>query len=598
MKLRIAFGMLGLALAGCAQSRSSLPSPPGAAGPIGVEPIPVLNDTINRGMGDRAVQRTALGDPNSPRWSGSFVPERAGVPAGAGTPDPVAAPAAAPRAVRPSPSSPGAGPNPAAAAVATAAGTTAAPSAAPPDTDVPAASTPAAAAAEGLPPVDEPAPAPAAPVQAPPSDPATRPAADSLLGPDPNLSPMADPPREGAAAGAQAVVPASPDGLLEAAPSVPADPHPQAAAGPSADANQGRPAAAAVASRAPAQGEGVVKASFAPDVVLGAGAGGNLKQAGRAAARVGNEVITVHDLIVVVQDQIKRFSPDQRPSQEEILMVSKTVLAGLIERMLIAQEAKRILKNPKQLNRLYEAADQYWREQELPPMMRRYVVENEAQLREKMAESGKSLSSLHQNFRQDFLAQAFLEQKLMDCRKVELPEMLKYYNEHVHDRQFDRPAQITWREIIVEYSRHPSPGDARKKAEALLTRLSRGEDFAALARAESEGPTAVKAQGGLMETSPGSYAVDSVNKALAGLPLNQVSPILEGPTSLHIVKVQKRRNAGPATFEEVQEQVRRTIMVEKLRKGREDLIAKLRQNTPVSNYLDGTEYDPTARGTE
>ena len=65
-------------------------------------------------------------------------------------------------------------------------------------------------------------------------------------------------------------------------------------------------------------------------------------------------------------------------------MVAKSVLAGLIERTLIAQDAKRALKNPKQLDRLYEAADKFWHEEELPPMMRRYLVDTEAQLKQKL----------------------------------------------------------------------------------------------------------------------------------------------------------------------------------------------------------------------
>ena len=48
-------------------------------------------------------------------------------------------------------------------------------------------------------------------------------------------------------------------------------------------------------------------------------------------------------------------------------MAAKSMLAHLIERTLLTQEAKRVLKNPKQLDRLYEAADKYWREEELPP---------------------------------------------------------------------------------------------------------------------------------------------------------------------------------------------------------------------------------------
>ena len=164
----------------------------------------------------------------------------------------------------------------------------------------------------------------------------------------------------------------------------------------------------------------------------------NWKEAGRAAARVGDEVITLHDLVLNVKEQLKKNPPGRDLSRQELNMVAKSVLAGLIERTLIAQEAKRELKNPKQLDRLYEAADKFWREEELPPMMRRYMVDNEAQLRQKFTESGRSLEALHQSYRQEFLAQVFIQQKLADRQKVELPDMLKYYNEHMNDKSFHR----------------------------------------------------------------------------------------------------------------------------------------------------------------
>jgi peptidyl-prolyl cis-trans isomerase SurA len=320
----------------------------------------------------------------------------------------------------------------------------------------------------------------------------------------------------------------------------------------------------------------------------------NWKEAGRAAARVGDEVITLHDLVLNVKEQLKRHPPGRDLTRPELNMVAKSVLAGLIERTLIAQDAKRALKNPKQLDRLFEAADKFWHEEELPPMMRRYMAENEEQLKQKLLESGRSLETLHQSYRQEFLAQVYMEQKLTDRRKVDLPEMRKYYDQHLHDKEFDRSAEITWRELLVENSHHASPAEARSKADGLVARLAKGEDFARLARSESEGPSRVREQGGLMQTSPGSYAVDSVNQALASLPLNRVSPVLEGPTSFHIILVESRREAGPASFEEVQDQIRRKIMVAQLTKAREAFIAKLRRNTPISTIFDGTESDPNA----
>jgi peptidyl-prolyl cis-trans isomerase SurA len=324
----------------------------------------------------------------------------------------------------------------------------------------------------------------------------------------------------------------------------------------------------------------------------------NWKEAGRAAARVGDEVITLHDLVLKVKDELKRHPPGRDLSREELNMVAKSVLAGLIERALVVQEAKRALKNPKQLERLNEAADKYWHDEEVPPLLRRYMVDNETQLKERLLESGRSLDSLRQSYRQDFLAQVFLDQRMSDRRKVELPEMLKYYNEHINDTEFYRPAVITWRELVVEKARHSQETEARAKAEALLARLKKGEDFAKLARAESEGPSRVREQGGLMQTSPGSYAVESVNQALGSLPLGQVSPVLEGPTSLHIILVENRRNAGPATFEEVQDQIRRKVMIDKLRAAREEFIAKLKRNALVSTIFDGTDSDPNQPDTQ
>ena len=84
---------------------------------------------------------------------------------------------------------------------------------------------------------------------------------------------------------------------------------------------------------------------------------------------------------------------------------------------------------------------------------------------------------------------------------------------------------------------------AAQTPDALLARLRNGEDFATLAKKESQGPTA--SAGGKWETTPGSYGVPSVNDALNRLGVNQLSPIIEAPSSFHIVLVELRRPAGP-----------------------------------------------------
>jgi peptidyl-prolyl cis-trans isomerase SurA len=144
----------------------------------------------------------------------------------------------------------------------------------------------------------------------------------------------------------------------------------------------------------------------------------------------------------------------------------------------------------------------------------------------------------------------------------------------------------------VEVSPQATREQARRKIESIYQPLGRGGDFAATATAHSEGPSRSREQGGLMQTSPGSYGVSVVNEALESLPIGQVSPILEGPSSFHIVRVEQRRAAGPAPFEELQDQIRARILDKRFQAERTAYIQKLRDESFVSTYLDESDNNP------
>jgi peptidyl-prolyl cis-trans isomerase SurA len=330
----------------------------------------------------------------------------------------------------------------------------------------------------------------------------------------------------------------------------------------------------------------------------------NLKSAGFPVARVGDEIITRHDLIVALREALTKY-PDLRQQasfdslevmekRQMTAMLARRTLADLIKRSMLAQEAKRqiVKHDPKQFDHFMEMADRWWRDEELPPMKRSYHVETEQQLREKLVEQGRSLESMRQSFRQEFLAQGFLHEKLKDKLAVELPDLLRYYNEHLPLHDFDRPALITWREFVVEAGKYKSREEGRQKAERCLRRLQNGEDFARVAQAESDGPSSSRSLGGLMQTSPGGYVVPVVNSALETLKIGGLSGILEGPDSFHIVRVEKRRPAGPASFEEVQDKIRPILQRKKEQDESVAYLSKLRKKTVIWTVYDGTPNDP------
>ncbi len=294
--------------------------------------------------------------------------------------------------------------------------------------------------------------------------------------------------------------------------------------------------------------------------------------------RVGEEVITRRDL----QDEYEAFVKNKKVPPAFIErnkhLIMKDVLKSLVQQTLLLQEAQRLVKNPKFIELIDEESDKIWRAEEMAEMIKREGVPNELELKRKLAERGVSLDDMRLKFRKRHLIEEMVHTTMRRKAKPTLGDALAYYNQHLQD--FDRPEELTWSEIVVDESRFPNRESARKQADALLARLKKGEDFAALARKESNGATA--SDGGLWKnTSPDGYAIRVVNQALRKLKPGQLSEVLEDQVTFHIVRVESHRAAGPVPFEEVQNQVEMAVASEKIQVEFEQMIAEARKHTPV-----------------
>ncbi len=102
-------------------------------------------------------------------------------------------------------------------------------------------------------------------------------------------------------------------------------------------------------------------------------------------------------------------------------------------------------------------------------------------------------------------------------------------------------------QILVRVPEGSSPDQVamlRKKAEGLLARAKRGDDFASLAAASSDGPEAL--QGGMMGVRPAEGWPDLFVKAIQGLGKGQVSSLIQSGNGFHILKVVDMGTAQPA----------------------------------------------------
>jgi len=304
--------------------------------------------------------------------------------------------------------------------------------------------------------------------------------------------------------------------------------------------------------------------------------------AGRVAATVDKEIITVYDLNIAVQDWIKQNVPaGQSIPRRDGLMISRMVLNQMVDRMLIVQEANRMMKSDKQKDALLKQIERVWVEQQIPPMMKKNKVETTYELDQVLRKQGRSLESAKKEFMNDSVAHEFMGMKLSGKTYVSLVDMRRYYNTHL--TEFDRPAQLTWREIRIPVEAGNKPA-AEEKAKSVLQQVQSGQDFAALAKTSGKGPTAD--QGGLWETSPGGFALTEINQALGTLKPGQVAGPIATEQAFHIIKLETSREAGPARFDEVQTDIQNKLRNEKLGEASMGFVKDLRKQAVVVTIFD------------
>jgi peptidyl-prolyl cis-trans isomerase SurA len=123
----------------------------------------------------------------------------------------------------------------------------------------------------------------------------------------------------------------------------------------------------------------------------------------------------------------------------------------------------------------------------------------------------------------------------------------------------------------------------RAEAAALAARARKGEDFAALARAHSKGPSA--AEGGDLGWLRRGTLEKAFEDAAFKLEPGQVSdPVAAGP-GLHVVKVDERRVGGGRSFEDAKEEIRQRLFTDQADGYRQQYIADLRAKALVEPKL-------------
>jgi len=318
----------------------------------------------------------------------------------------------------------------------------------------------------------------------------------------------------------------------------------------------------------------------------------------KVIAQVGDQVILMGEVLsgvnqefAAMMQQVASSGQEVRPEEVERyreLLVQK-YLQPLIETKLLVLDARRTIPE-EGFDQILDNVNKSFEKKIVPSMIESAKVQTRAELDEQLRSVGSSLDRQKRSFADRTIAREWFGQKVNVDEEITHQEMLEYYQAHLADYEFS--ARARWEELMVRLENYRSPEEARRTLARAANRVLDGASWHEVATSMSEGSTAH--EGGQRDwTTQGSLASTEIDRALFGLPVGAMSPILDAAgRSLHVVRVVERQEAGRKAFQEVQPEIKETIRTGRVEQEQQKYLAQLKASTRVWTIFDAPDNSP------
>ena len=196
-------------------------------------------------------------------------------------------------------------------------------------------------------------------------------------------------------------------------------------------------------------------------------------------------------------------------------------------------------------------------------------------------QTGMTFDEMVDSQTRDNSANAVLHQEVIGRIKIDDSEIAKYYDEH--QDQYLEPA--TYRISEVVFLKNPeNASEIRKKAEACLTEIQNGLDFADAARKHSDSIS--KEDGGDLGIAQYGDLLGAIEDQVKNLGVGEVSTILETQSAFFIIKVTEKNPATPKPLESVRDDIIAKIREPRFQTAYDAFMTKLRSEFLLEIYVE------------
>ena len=192
-------------------------------------------------------------------------------------------------------------------------------------------------------------------------------------------------------------------------------------------------------------------------------------------------------------------------------------------------------------------------EAELQSQKGRFGAEEEFQ--KALTAQGMTIEGLRRQLKKEMGIENFIQKQLASQVTVTDQEKRKFFEEN--QAQMKHPLQFRAAHILIRVDPKATPeqkAEAKKKASAIRSMVEAGQDFADLAKRNSDDPGS-KDKGGELPWMGQGQTVPAFETAALALSPGGLSDVVETQFGYHVIRLLEKREAGTSSFEEVQDRI-------------------------------------------
>ena len=293
----------------------------------------------------------------------------------------------------------------------------------------------------------------------------------------------------------------------------------------------------------------------------------------RIVAQVNDDIITQSEIerekAQVREELAAKFTGEQL--EEELRKQEKSILEELIRQRLFLQKANEIGMGSGmdvQVSAQIEA------------MRKQYNIKDMEEFEKALESQGTTLAAYREYVKKQLIIGTLIDTFVNSRITLLTEELERYYKDHLKD--YSSAEEVTLSEILIPIG--GNDGQAETLANEYRKRLLKGESFAALASQYSKGPTAGK--GGNIGTYQTAKLSPQIAEPIASLKEGEISQVVKVGDSYAIFRVDSRKAPEVRPFEEVRNEIKNIMFMQRQRPEMERFVAQLKEDAYIQVFAE------------